>query len=173
MIRYSFVSLALQPFYQIGVMELLKSINNWVSLILLVIAAVYLILSYQLPAYAYTEVDADVIPKALGWLLVFLAILLFFSKDNETEEQRQRRNIPKKETGMLLGIGGLIFIYISLLEIVGFIVISTLFIFLCSLFLGYKSHIVNGVVSIAFSGFIYIIFNTLLQISLPSGILPF
>ncbi|MGX8790302.1 tripartite tricarboxylate transporter TctB family protein [Oceanobacillus oncorhynchi] len=151
---------------------MLKSINSRVSLVLLVIAIVYLIFSYQLPSYAYTEVDADVIPKALGWLLVFLAILLFFSKDNETEAQRQKRNIPKKEIGMLLGVGALIFIYIFLLEILGFILVSALFIFFCSLFLGYRSHIVNGIVSIAFSSFIYFVFTSLLQISLPSGILP-
>ncbi|WP_338112889.1 tripartite tricarboxylate transporter TctB family protein [Oceanobacillus oncorhynchi] len=151
---------------------LLKSINSRVSLVLLVIAIVYLIFSYQLPSYAYTEVDADVIPKVLGWLLVFLAILLFFSKDNETEAQRQKRNIPKKEIGMLLGVGALIFIYIFLLEILGFILVSALFIFFCSLFLGYRSHIVNGIVSIAFSAFIYFVFTSLLQISLPSGILP-
>ncbi|MEF3328998.1 tripartite tricarboxylate transporter TctB family protein [Oceanobacillus oncorhynchi] len=151
---------------------MLKSINSRVSLVLLVIAIVYLIFSYQLPSYAYTEVDADVIPKALGWLLVFLAILLFFSKDNETEAQRQKRNIPKKEIGILLGVGALIFIYIFLLEILGFILVSALFIFFCSLFLGYRSHIVNGIVSIAFSAFIYFVFTSLLQISLPSGILP-
>lgn len=151
---------------------MLKSINSRVSLVLLVIVIVYLIFSYQLPSYAYTEVDADVIPKALGWLLVFLAILLFFSKDNETEAQRQKRNIPKKEIGMLLGVGALIFIYIFLLEILGFILVSALFIFFCSLFLGYRSHIVNGIVSIAFSAFIYFVFTSLLQISLPSGILP-
>ncbi|CEI82432.1 hypothetical protein J18TS1_29940 [Oceanobacillus oncorhynchi subsp. incaldanensis] len=151
---------------------MLKSINSRVSLVLLVIAIVYLIFSYQLPSYAYTEVDADVIPKVLGWLLVFLAILLFFSKDNETEAQRQKRNIPKKEIGMLLGVGALIFIYIFLLEILGFILVSALFIFFCSLFLGYRSHIVNGIVSIAFSAFIYFVFTSLLQISLPSGILP-
>lgn len=173
MIRSSFVSLALPPFQWIEVMELLKSMNSRVSLILLVIAVVYLILSYQLPSYAYTEVDADVIPKALGWLLAFLAVLLFFSKDNETEEQRQKRNIPKKEIGMLLGVGALIFLYIFLLEILGFIVISALFIFFCALFLGYRSHLVNGIVAIAFSAVIYFLFTSLLQISLPQGILPF
>ncbi|WP_368483298.1 tripartite tricarboxylate transporter TctB family protein [Oceanobacillus sojae] len=172
MIRYLSVSLALPPINRIEVIALLKSMNSRISLILLVIAVVYLILSYQLPSYAYTEVDADAIPKALGWLLVFLAILLFFSKDNETEEQRQKRNIPKKEIGMLLGVGALIFLYIFLLEILGFIVVSALFIFFCSIFLGYKSHIVNGIVSVAFSAFIYFIFTSLLQISLPSGILP-
>lgn len=152
---------------------MLKTVNQKVSLVLLAIGAGYLILAYQIPSYPYTQVDADIIPKVLGYLLIFLSVLLFLSKDSETEEQKARRKIPKKEVGMLLGVGGIILFYIMLLEILGFVVVTALFIFVCSRFLGYKNHLVNGLVSVLFPIILYLMFTELLKISLPSGILPF
>ncbi|WP_067729124.1 tripartite tricarboxylate transporter TctB family protein [Oceanobacillus damuensis] len=152
---------------------MLKTVNKKVSLVLLAIGTGYLILAYQIPSYPYTQIDADVIPKTLGYLLIFLSVLLFISKDSETEEQKARRNIPKKEVGMLLVVAGLILLYIILLEIIGFVLVTAVFIYSCSRFLGYKSHITNGVVSISLPVLMYLMFTELLKISLPSGILPF
>jgi putative tricarboxylic transport membrane protein len=128
--------------------------------------------SYQLPSSQFATVDADVIPKALGWLLFGLSIILFFQKDNETEEQKQRRQIPKKEIGVLLIVALFIFLYIFLLEILGFVIVTMLFIFFCSKFLGYERIKSNIAVSILFPVIMYGVFVYLLQISLPQGILP-
>ena len=120
-----------------------KTVNQKVSIVLLVIAIVYLLLAYQLPSYPYTNVDADVIPKGLGWLQVILSILLFISRDSETEEQKDSRKIPKKEIGILIAVGGFILAYILLLEVIGFVVVTALFIFFCTWFLGYKKFLTN------------------------------
>lgn len=69
---------------------MLKTMNQRLSVILLIIAVGYLVLTYQLPSYGYTQVDADVIPSVLGWVLIALAIGLFFTKDSETEEQKRK-----------------------------------------------------------------------------------
>lgn len=150
-----------------------KTVNQKVSIVLLVIATVYLLLAYQLPSYPYTNVDADVIPKVLGWLLVILSIFLFISRDSETEEQKDSRKIPKKEIGILIAVGGFILAYILLLEVIGFVLVTALFIFFCTWFLGYKKFVTNGIVSILFPVGLYLMFTELLNISLPSGILPF
>lgn len=105
--------------------------------------------------------------------MIFLSLLLFFSKDEESEEKKEERKIPKKEIGMLLGIGAFILLYIMFLEVLGFVVTTVLFIYLCSWFLGYKNHIVNGIVSILLPVGLYFMFTEFLKISLPSGILPF
>ncbi|MEQ6378199.1 tripartite tricarboxylate transporter TctB family protein [Bacillaceae bacterium S4-13-56] len=151
---------------------MLKSVNQKVSIFLFLLAGVYLFLSYQLPSYPYTAIDADVIPKSLGWLLVLLSISLFLSKDQETEEQKKKRDIPKAEWLMLTGVFGLVFLYIFLLEIIGFVLVTGLFIYFCSLFLGYRKNVSNVLVSILFPVGLYIIFNFLLKIELPQGILP-
>ncbi|WP_227934917.1 tripartite tricarboxylate transporter TctB family protein [Alkalihalobacillus deserti] len=146
--------------------------NRKLGSVILVFSILFLVMSYQLPSSQFATVDADAIPKALGWILLGLSIILFIQKDRETEEQRQRRQIPKKEIGVLLIVALLIFLYISLLEILGFVIVTMLFIFVCSKFLGYDSLKSNIVVSILFPVIMYGIFVYLLQISLPKGILP-
>lgn len=67
----------------------------------------------------------------------------------------------------------MIFVYIFLLEILGFVITSTLFIFFCSLFLGYRKYKTNVLVAVLFPLVMYLSFNYLLQIRLPQGLLPF
>lgn len=152
---------------------MLKTVNQRVSLVLLLIAIFYLIFAYKIPSFPYVIVDADLIPKVLGYLLIFLAVLLFFTKNDETDEQKAKRNIPKKEIGMLFGVGGFILLYIMFLEILGFVLVTALFIYFCSWFLGYKNHIANALVSILLPVSLYLMFTELLKMNLPSGILPF
>lgn len=151
---------------------MLTRINQKMALILAAIAGVYLILSFSLPKYPNAIIDADVVPKGLGFLLLFFAILLFFDKKEETEAEKQKRSISKNNVWVLLAVLAFILIYISLLEILGFLIMTTLFIFCCSLFLGYKKHLANGIVSVVFSMAIYALFNYLLRINLPAGIIP-
>jgi putative tricarboxylic transport membrane protein len=165
------VRLSLKNFSE-AVKGMLKSVNRKIGVVLIIISVFFLILCYQLPSYPFAVVDADVVPKALGWLFLFLSILLFFQKDTETAEQKERRNIPKKEILVLLTVGVFIFLYIFLLEILGFVIVTALFIFVCSKYLGYKDLKSNIAVSILFPVILYAIFVYLLQISLPQGILP-
>ncbi|WP_090742763.1 tripartite tricarboxylate transporter TctB family protein [Mesobacillus persicus] len=152
---------------------MLKKMNQRIALILAAIAVFYLFLSYNLPKYPNAIIDADVVPIGLGYLLLFLSVLLFLDKTVETEAEKQKRNISKSNLLVLGVVFGFILIYISLLEILGFLLMTAIFIFGCSLFLGYKKHVTNGIVSVVFSFAIYALFNYLLRINLPSGILPF
>lgn len=152
---------------------MLTRINQKVALILGAVAGVYLILSYSLPKYPNAIIDADVVPKGLGFLLLFFAMLLFLDKKEETEADKQKRKLSKNNLFVLLAVLAFILIYISLLEILGFLIMTSVFIFGCSLFLGYKKYLANGIVSVIFSIAIYGLFNYLLRINLPAGIIPF
>ncbi|SDQ23937.1 putative tricarboxylic transport membrane protein [Virgibacillus subterraneus] len=152
---------------------MLKTMNQKVSIVLILVGIGYLYMTSNLPSYPYSPVDADVIPTGLGWLLVGLAVLLYFTKDSETKEQKARRDIPKKDIGALLAVFIFIFFYILLLEVLGFIVSTAVFIFFSSWFLGYEKFKTNIIVSILFPLFIYLTFTQFLKISLPEGILPF
>lgn len=152
---------------------MLKTLNQRISLVLLLVGIGYLIMAYRLPSFAYTEVDASVIPIFLGIILVILSIGLYFAKDSETDEQKKRRDISKHDTIALIGIFVFVFLYIMLLEKLGFVVTTTIFIFFCSWFLGYKKYVTNLLTSILFPLFMYFSFTSLLKISLPQGILPF
>ncbi len=146
--------------------------NQRIGLILFLLAAVYLILSYQLPSYPYTAVDADVIPKGLGWFLLVLSFFLYFSKAIETDAEKAKRAIPKKEVLVLASVFGMIFVYILFFELIGFVIMTAIFIFFSSWFLGYEKWKTNLAVSILFPVILYCIFVFALGIVLPKGILP-
>lgn len=151
---------------------MIKSKNKLAASILLLISIFYLFLSYRLPAYDLVPVDSDLVPYVLGVLLLILSIMLFFEKDQRSEEQDSAIEL-NKNTLMMLGLISLIFIFYAMLfELLGFIISSILFIFTCTIVLGYKRHIINILVSIITPIVFYYIFH-LLQISLPKGILPF
>ncbi|MEC3884079.1 tripartite tricarboxylate transporter TctB family protein [Halobacillus sp. HZG1] len=152
---------------------MLKTLNQKVSIFLILFAAGYLYLSYNLKEYPYVPVDSDFVPKILGYLLIILAVFLFFDKSSETKEEKEKRQVPKKEMLVLLAVGGMIFLYIFLLEILGFVLSSMLFIFACSWFLGYRKLVTTILVAVLFPLIMYLSFNYLLQIRLPQGLLPF
>ncbi|AJD89697.1 hypothetical protein JMA_03800 [Jeotgalibacillus malaysiensis] len=152
---------------------MLAKTNQKAALVVALIAVIYLLLSFNLPAYSNALIDADVIPKGLGFLLLFFALLLYLDKKNETEADKEKRKISKKHVINLLVVAGMILVYIFLLEIIGFVLMTTIFIFVCSLYLDYKHHVTNIITSVVFSLAIYGLFNYLLKINLPAGILPF
>lgn len=149
------------------------TVNRGISIVLMVVAAGYLLMAFQLPEYAFVPVDSDLIPKLLGICLFVLGVCFFFAKDTDTEEQKKRRTIPKKETYMLLGMMGLVLIYITFLEVVGFVMMTALFILISSRLLGYTKWLVTILTALFFSIGVYSLFNYGLAIRLPAGILPF
>lgn len=145
------------------------------AVVLFVFSIIYLILTIRLPKYELVPVDADVVPLVLGTILLILSILLFFIPTSEQDEEKQRPIIPEKKEDflMIIIVAVLIFLYIFLLERLGFVLTSVMFLFVTTLVLGYKKHLSNVIVSIAVPTAFYFVFDVLLDISLPSGILPF
>jgi putative tricarboxylic transport membrane protein len=151
----------------------LQTMDRKIAVVLFIVALIYLLLSYQLPAFPYTIVDADVLPKGLGYLLVLLSLILFLQNRPETEEQKQKRKLEKQEVIILLSILGIVLLYIFLLETVGFVINTIVFLIITTRVLGYVKWRTNIVVSVLFTLILYISFNYLLQIYLPQGFLPF
>lgn len=149
--------------------------NKVSAIVLFLFSILYLILTIKLPKYELVPVDADVVPLVLGITLLILSIMLFFIKSTEADEEKQSPIIPEKKEDfiMILVVAILIFLYIFLLERLGFVLTTILFLFVTTLSLGYKKHISNVIVSIVVPTVFYIVFDMLLDISLPSGILPF
>ncbi|WP_273851237.1 tripartite tricarboxylate transporter TctB family protein [Guptibacillus spartinae] len=149
---------------------MIGSVERKVAIVLLLISILYLVLSFQIPTFPYSIVDADALPKGLGFLLAALSILLFIQ--NPTED-RKKSDLKKDEVLMLLAVAGLIFVYILLFELLGFVVVTILFLLFTSRMLGYTKWKTLSAVSIGFTLVLYFSFNYLLQIYLPQGILPF
>ena len=149
---------------------MLNTVNKKISLILAFVSIGYLVLAFRLPAYPYVPVDSDAVPIALGFILLLLSILLFFQKDNHSQGKTK---IPTGEKRVILTVLGFVLLFIILLEFLGFIITTAIFIFGNTWFLGYKKWKSILIVSLAIPLAIYFLFSKFLQISLPQGILPF
>ncbi|MFT4415438.1 tripartite tricarboxylate transporter TctB family protein [Fredinandcohnia humi] len=149
---------------------MLNTVNKKISLILAIVSICYLVLSFRLPAYPYVPVDSDAVPITLGFILLLLSIFLYFQKDNHSEGKSK---IPTSEKKVILTVLGFVLLFVILLEPLGFILTTTLFLYVNSWFLGYKKWISNLIVSLAIPFVIYFLFSSFLQIQLPKGILPF
>ncbi|WP_432361282.1 tripartite tricarboxylate transporter TctB family protein [Sporosarcina sp. UB5] len=151
----------------------LHTMDRKVSVVLMAISIIYLLLAFQLPDYPYSQVDSDVLPKGLGFLLFGLAILLFIQNRPETEEEKQKRNIKKEDVILLLVTLGALLLYVFFLEIIGFVLSTVIFLVLTMRMYGYMNLKRNIIVSVIFTLLLYFAFNYLLKIYLPQGILPF
>ncbi|ALS22415.1 MULTISPECIES: tripartite tricarboxylate transporter TctB family protein [Paenibacillus] len=147
---------------------LFKTANQKIASVLLIVSIVFLYYSFKLPKFPYVNVDSDVVPKLLGFLLFALSIALYF---NKTDEAAKEKHSPA-DLRVLLSVLGMALLYILLLEAVGFVIVNALFLIVCTKFLGYKNWKVNISVSLIYSLAIYFSFNYLLDIELPAGILP-
>ncbi|ERN51292.1 tripartite tricarboxylate transporter TctB family protein [Alkalihalophilus marmarensis] len=147
----------------------MRTLNKYIGIVLFVVSIAYITGGLLLPEYPHVPIDSNFLPLILGFLLLFLSIVLFFSKD----PQNITLFVKKQDLMMLLGVALLIILYIFFLEILGFLIVTSLFLFTCSFLLGYRKHLTNAVVALFFPITIYYTFTQLLMISLPTGILPF
>ena len=151
----------------------LRNMDRKVALVLMAVAVFYLILSYQLPDFAYTQVDADVLPKGLGFIMLGLAVLLFLQNKPETADEIEKRSLKKEDLMLLIYTLGCLLLFVFFLEIIGFVLSTAIFLILTMRMYGYMNLKRNVIVSVIFTLTLYFSFNYLLKIYLPQGILPF
>ncbi|WP_438315828.1 tripartite tricarboxylate transporter TctB family protein [Sporosarcina sp. FA9] len=151
----------------------IRNMDRKVALILMAIAVFYLILSYQLPDFAFVQVDADALPKGLGFLLLILAVLLFVHNKPETEEEIEKRTLKKEDKMLLIYTLISLLLFVFFLEILGFVLSTVIFLIVTMRMFEYRNWTRSIIVSVVFSLILYFSFNYVLKIYLPQGILPF
>ncbi|KAA6453299.1 tripartite tricarboxylate transporter TctB family protein [Bacillus swezeyi] len=147
--------------------------NRVVSVVILAVAAIYLALSFNLDSYPYAVIDADVLPKSLGILLLILGIFLFFEKDQKDTNVKKLFQLKKKDVKVMILCVVSLLIYITILEMAGFLLSTIILLIVLPAILGYRKWKTAIVVSLIFTSTIYFSFHYLLNIMLPQGILPF
>lgn len=150
-----------------------NNINKKLSLFFFSLGVIFIIASYLLPKYPMVPVDADIIPMFLGSLLSLLSIFLYFVKDQSLKDESKGKRLLNRENYQVALFIIAILLYILLLESVGFIIVTGLFIFSTSYLLGYRRFMPNILTSLSVPLFFYFSFTYLLKIQLPKGILFF
>src|SRR5699024_1474474 len=145
------------------------------SLMVLFSIILIIIIPYQINVTSSTILNARLLPMLLGISILILSLLslipwrkLYKSSLVKTET-KEKSNIPyKKHYFKILLIFIDIVLWIVLASIIGFILATTLVLFVCALTAGYNRLLMASVFSLFFSILLYFLFVALLNVSLPT-----
>lgn len=142
-----------------------KSIN--ISAGIFIVIGVYIIsTASNFPSMSSSVPGPGFFPNILGGTLITLSILLI---KNNMETEFNTKKITNKKNIKTYASMILTLIYISLLEILGFIACSIPFLAIMIYLFKYKNIKINLLVSIATTLVVYYLFNILLNVPLPEA----
>lgn len=152
---------------------------------LLVLSIVMFISTFSIQALTDSRVGADFMPKIIAVLIAILSIFIivngFRRKDEIVRDEQEVSSLEnevesKNDKSYLLVIisVALMFIYLFLIPILGFLISTTAFLLIQMLLFSEwkaKNIILYLIISIITSTLIYYLFRNVFYVMLPSGIL--
>ena len=123
--------------------------------------------------------DSGFIPRIVGGMLVILSIVMTVSDFRKNRrEPEEPSSSEKKESRNVLGTAVLLLVYIFLIEPLGFLIASTLYLFAQFLYLTDvqklrrpKTYLLYFVIALLVSAGIYYLFLNVFHLILPAGLL--
>ncbi len=154
--------------------------NQWLALVLALFAAAYLAMAWQIPTFPLPRpVDSDLFPKVLGVTLLLLAGLLFFEKPvplagaDEIDEEATNGPLLFTPWARVVITAVAIAAYAFLLVPLGFVLASTLLCTGLTAYYGYRRHGINLAASLGVVLALYLTMTRVMDVYLPTGLLPF
>jgi len=143
-----------------------SKLENIISCLFIYIISIFFFFSSSNFSY-----DSAVFPKVIASILAVLnTILLFqtFIKREKVKQKEGKKNFLPKKT-----IFTLIFtmVYVLLINIGGFILLTPIYIFIISSELGYRNKTISIIIALATTFTIYLVFKVVLGVPVPSGFL--
>lgn len=154
--------------------------NQWLALVLGLLAAAYLAMAWQIPSFPLPRpVDSDLFPKVLGGALLLLSVLLFFEKPaplagaDEIDHEATQGPLLLTPWARVVITALAIAAYALLLVPMGFVLASTLLCVGLTAYYGYRRHGVNLATSLGVVLVLYLTMTRVMDVYLPTGVLPF
>lgn len=154
--------------------------NQWLAVVLALFAAAYLAMAWQVPTFPLPRpVDSDLFPKVLGVVLLLLAAFLFFEKPgaiagaDEIDEEATQGPLLLTPWARVIVTSLAIAAYALLLVPLGFVLASTLLCVGLTAYYGYRRLIVNIATSLGVVLALYLTMTRVMDVYLPTGVLPF
>jgi putative tricarboxylic transport membrane protein len=155
------------------------NVNQILALIIALFAIAYLVVAFQIPTFPLPRpIDSDLFPKVLGFTLLLLAGLLFLetpkAQDIPDEPSPEALNQPLllRPWSRVVITSLAIVAYALLMVPVGFVVASTVLAFGLAWYYGYRRHGVNLATSLGVVLALYLTMTRIMDVYLPTGILP-
>lgn len=156
--------------------------NRIIAIVLGVFAIWYLYEAYQIRVFPLPRpVDSDLYPKVLGFLMLGLAVLLFFVREAVDEAAMETAPAAADEPAApfwyrpwtrVVVTAVAVAVYAAMLRPLGFVLASVLLVGGLTVYYGYRNHLVTLAVAIAIPLIFYLVLTRLMTINLPAGILP-
>ncbi len=132
-----------------------------------------MLLVYSLYSHNQVEVawklSPYLFPVFIAVLLVIVSVSLFIQGRTHTSDGKQ--GIQKEELKRVAGFVALVILYYILLPILGFLITDTILLALFVIYLGLRSWWKITAISVGFTVTLYVVFQVLLNVRLPKGIL--
>lgn len=136
----------------------------------------------NLPSLNEAFFNAGSFPRLIAGLLIFLSIILVLSKANELRKRKPTEDkVSNKdrltafygEYKLVILISAVFFVYIFLLQFIGFVISTILFIIGSAILIGYRKRkevLTISTVAVILTLTIYFFFENVLYVRFPSGI---
>lgn len=147
------------------------------SAIICFLSIIALISAFSIPAGGNLGRGADFMPKIVSVVLLCCGIGFFILGILTPQDKSAPKTAFKKDPVPVLRFGvalGMLLIYVALLKLIGFIIMTTLYIFVQSLFMAppeKRNYCLSAVLSLVVSILIYFVFARGLGMTLPNGVL--
>jgi len=138
------------------------------GIIILIFSIIYFFLGINYPQ------QARIFPNVLTILLLIFSIIMILQGLNIISSPKQLKSgINKREITFLFSIAVALILYVILMNIVGFIPITIIYLISGMWYLGYREWWKNILISVLGVIFIYYIFTQIMYVPLPSGIVSY
>ena len=150
--------------------QIMKKVDLIISIILIAFIGFYAFLTINLPARNLPNtLGSDFMPWILVICLSLLSILLLLKAIFGRTVEKGDSTISLKEGLGVLFLTAIIFVYVKAISLFGFIIITPIFIAVLMLFTGSRKWKEVVIVSIVATFGIYLFFQKIFQVLLPTG----
>ena len=128
--------------------------------------------TFTFKQFKNVPVGPEFFPRVLAVALFIFCVLLLLTNLRDTEANKKTApTMSLKNRGMQKALAGLAIViaYAFLWEVLGFLIITPIAIFLMTLLLGKRSYIKMIIVSVGATAIVFIAFKHLLGIQMPLG----
>lgn len=149
--------------------------NFLAGFIFFFVALFYLINTFLIETKDLVSVEADFMPKIYGSFLLIASIILMLTSAAKIKNIDSCAEKKETDWKRIFAVIVLIFIYVLLMQLLGFISTSIPFLFILSVLLTpqyvQKKYWIYGVFSLVLPIIAYFVFSYYLNLTMPSGIL--
>lgn len=146
-------------------MKKLFSIDTWIGIVLMLLSAVFWIISAGFPE------AAQMFPRIFLAANFGLSLLLVIVSIQKNKKMPHEALYTKEELLLILQAYVFIAVYIAGVRFIGFYTATTVFLPLFMLFLNVRSIKTLLFVTIGMDAFLYLLFSVGLKLNLPAGLL--